>query len=138
MTIHLSAAEARALTGEARQPRQPCAGCGHKVCTCLEDELVAQVALVGLPAPVRQFRAIPGRKFAWDLSWPDLGLLVDISGGIHLGTRGGHSSPAGLRRDAEKLNLAVIAGFRCLVVTGDQVRSGQALSWIEAALRRTG
>ncbi len=66
-----------------------------------------------LPAPVRQFRHNPKRKFAWDYAWPDFKLLVDLQGATFI--RGGHSRGVGQERDFEKLNDAVAMGFRPLL-----------------------
>lgn len=62
---------------------------------------------------VREFVAIPGRKFRWDFAWPDSMLLVEIQGGIFV-RRSAHSGPTAQKRDMEKNNLAVCAGYRTL------------------------
>ena len=101
----------------------------------LEDTLAAQIKLVGLPAPVTQYRAVAGRKFAFDFAWPLPGwdsLLVEVQGGIW--KPGGHSTGKGITRDCEKINLATLSGWRCLHVTKEHIESGQALKWIQEAL----
>ena len=98
-----------------------------------EDLLDWHLQASHLPTPVRQFRATPPRKFAWDFAWPALRLLVDVQGGTW--KLGGHSSGTGIARDAVKLNLATLAGYRVLLVTTNHVQSGQALAWIEQAIR---
>lgn len=103
----------------------------------LELELRGQILCAGLAKGIEvEYRALPDRKFRWDLAWPEEPhrLLVEIQGGIKLGARGGHSSEAGITRDCEKMNLATLAGWRTLAVTGDQIKSGQALAWIQQAL----
>jgi hypothetical protein len=40
-------------------------------------------------------------------------------------------------RDCEKSALALLEGYRPLSVTGEQVKSGRALAWIEALLLRS-
>jgi hypothetical protein len=108
----------------------------------LEDRLAFQCRAVGLPAPEREVRLIPGRRFRWDFVWRQLvagpwgseGLAVEVQGGTWSRTRGAHSRGAGQSRDAEKLALATLAGWRCLTVTADQIRSGVAVGWIERAL----
>ena len=98
----------------------------------LENILHKQILLAGLPGPKREFLAIPGRRFRFDFYWPESNLLVEVQGGVW--TKGGHTSGIGMNRDAEKTNLAVLLGFRCLSVTSNQVKCGQALKWIQEAL----
>lgn len=99
----------------------------------LEDELIWQVKAAKLPAPVREVTPIKGRRFRFDLCWPDQMLACEVQGGVHSGGR--HVRGVGAESDAEKLTLAVLAGYRVLVVTAKHIKSGQALSWIEAALQ---
>lgn len=103
----------------------------------LERALAFQIRAKGLPKPQTELLAIPGRKYRFDMSWgqPDGkngGLLVEIQGGIW--KKGGHSTGTGINRDCEKLCLAVLAGWRVLHVTGDQIASGEAIRWIKQAL----
>jgi very-short-patch-repair endonuclease len=102
----------------------------------LEDLLAEQIRLMQLPAPERQAKLIPGRRFVHDFCWPRQKLAVEVQGGTW--TLGAHSSGAGIERDCEKAALALLAGYRTLAVTGGQVRSGQALTWIHALLETTG
>jgi very-short-patch-repair endonuclease len=99
----------------------------------LETDLLQQVGLAGLPMPEREVRLIPDRRFRWDFVWRSARLTVEIQGGTWV--QGAHSRGAGQARDAKKQTLAVMAGWRCLVVTSDQIRSGEALGWIEEALK---
>ena len=95
----------------------------------LEDTLAAQATLSRLPAFQREFKAIPGRKFSFDFAWPERRLLVEVQGGTW--GKGAHSSGAGISRDTEKLNLAVLRGWKVLQFTTDQIRKGQALLWLQ-------
>lgn len=100
----------------------------------LEDLLIEQIEKHGLPAPEREKRypwAETGRRFEGDLLWPDARLLVEVNGG---GQGGRHMRIEGYARDRVKINLAVLAGWRCLEVTSQQVKDGSALNWIAAAL----
>lgn len=136
MPVPVSRTEWRRLTGEPKPPPEVCEGCGEQKarCRCLEQALAHQIRLAGLPTPATQHRPLRGRRMAFDFAYPERRLLIEVQGGTRLGQRGGHTSHAGMNRDAEKLNLATLAGWRVLVVTGEQVRSGQALAWIEEAL----
>ena len=83
----------------------------------------------------REYRAIPSRKFRWDFFIsPDL--LIEVQGGVWNFGKSGHSSGAGITRDAEKSSLAVTYGFRPITATTAQVKSGEALEWIKQAIRR--
>jgi very-short-patch-repair endonuclease len=96
--------------------------------------MASQIALAGLPKPEREVLAIPGRKFRFDFSWAEFRLLVEIQGGTW--KKGAHSTGQGISRDTEKLNLATIEGWRVMQFTVDQVRSGQALRWLQAFFNR--
>ena len=95
-----------------------------------------QIRLMQLPPPERQAKIVPGRKFAHDFCWPRQRLLVEVQGGTW--GKGAHSSGLGIRRDYVKNALALQEGFRTLFVDGEQVRSGEALTWLVALLGPTG
>lgn len=100
----------------------------------LEDLLAFQLRAKGLPEPEREFYAIPGRRFRFDFAWPTFKLLLEVQGGTWI--NGSHSRGAGVARDCEKGCLAVVEGWRVAHVDGDQIRTGKAIRWIEAILRR--
>lgn len=81
---------------------------------------------------VPQYQAVPGRKFRWDfMVAPDL--LVEVQGGAFSKGKMGHATGVGMQRDCEKMCLGSAMGFRCMAVTSEQVKSGQAIAWIKAA-----
>jgi hypothetical protein len=104
--------------------------------SALEDALFWQLRVTRQPLPEREVCLIPGRRFRWDFVWrePQYRLTVEVQGGTWSKVRGAHSRGKGQARDAEKQALATLAGYRCLTVTSDQIRSGQALGWIAKAL----
>lgn len=79
----------------------------------------------GCPEPVAQYKAIPARKFRWDYAWVDHKILLEVQGGTWSG--GAHARGAGIRRDADKNNLAVAAGWRCFYATADLLRDDPSL-----------
>jgi hypothetical protein len=90
-------------------------------------------------ANIRFFREVPmvgGRKFRFDFVCGHRDVkyevLVEVQGGIW--KKGGHSTGTGITRDCEKFSLAAAHGYRVLPVTPAQIKSGQALMWIEVAL----
>lgn len=81
----------------------------------------------------REYQAVPTRKWRWDFAIGDgPSILVEIQGGTWI--KGAHSSGAGLRRDYEKNNAAVLVGYRLLYFDGEMVKSGQAIATVEKAL----
>ena len=100
--------------------------------SALEAELALQIKALGLPEPVREYRAIAGRKFRFDFAWLEQRLLVEVNGGTY--TQGAHSTGRGIARDYEKANLAVLHGWRVLTFDGKAIKSGEAVEIIRQAL----
>jgi very-short-patch-repair endonuclease len=100
--------------------------------SALEDLLERHIRLTGLPAPTREYRFHPRRRWRFDFAWPGRRVAVEVDGGIY--SRGRHVRGSGFERDAEKRNAAVTAGWRVLHFTPRQVKSGAAVREIEALL----
>ena len=88
----------------------------------------------------REVLAIPAREFRFDFHCTKLGstaqgILVEVQGGVWLKGKSGHSSGTGITRDCEKLSLAAVNGYRVIVVTPAQIKSGKAIEWIKEALK---
>ena len=100
----------------------------------LERELAFQITACGLPEPVREWRFAPPRRWRFDFAWPllDQKLAVEVEGGIW--TRGRHTRGKGYQADLAKYNRATLDGWRVLRVTGAQIKSGEAVEWIEQAI----
>jgi len=101
----------------------------------LELELLAQIRMVELPEPIREYKAIEGRQFRFDFAWPNRNLLIEVHGAIFV--KGGHSSGVGIMRDHSKHNLATLAGWRILYVNSATIDSGEAIRDIEKVLTST-
>jgi len=67
---------------------------------------------LGLPAPEREYRFDPKRRWRFDFAWPSLRIAVEIEGGVWI--RGRHVRPVGYLGDLEKYNRAVVLGWRVL------------------------
>lgn len=98
----------------------------------LETTLAWQVRVDGLPAPEQEYRFDDNRRWRFDFAWPDCRLGVEVNGGEW--SEGRHNRGGGMADDYEKLNAAVIAGWRVLQFTGSQVRDGSAVNTIRLAL----
>lgn len=101
----------------------------------LEALMLEKIREDGLPEPVCEYKAIKGRQYPWDFAWPESRLLVEIQGGIY--QRGAHSRGAGIERDMEKLNLATLAGYRCLQFSRRMIEDGTAVAKIRQALEES-
>ena len=82
----------------------------------------------------REYKFHPVRLWRLDLAFEREKLAVEIEGFGPGGTAGRHQRMAGFTADCEKYAELAIAGWRLIRVTTAQVRSGQALTWIERAL----
>lgn len=92
--------------------------------------LVGALAALSLPAPVREHRFHPSRRWAFDLAWPDHLLAVEYDGGTYSkGRRSGHTSISGMARDKEKDAEAAILGWSVIRLDAKTVR-GKGPDWI--------
>lgn len=100
--------------------------------SALEEMFALQCEQAGLPTPLREYAAVPGRRYRWDFAWADARVLVEINGGTY--ARMGHSTGSGIARDYEKSNLAMLAGWRTFVFDRRMVEAGTALDVTAKAL----
>ncbi len=77
------------------------------------------LSLQGAPAPVREHRFCPGRRWRFDFAWPEVKVYVEIEGGTFVGGR--HVRPLGYAKDCEKYNAATLAGWAGLRFTTDMI-----------------
>lgn len=99
----------------------------------LEEVFSFQLRAVGLEGFVREYAAIPGRRFRFDFAFVPERVLIEIQGGTW--NRGAHGRGAGIQRDYEKGNLAVQHGWRILQFDSNMVRSGEAIRMTEQILK---
>lgn len=95
----------------------------------LEALLALQLRALKLPQPLRNYRFLPDRKYEFDFCWLDVKLAVEVQGMAH-------RIKAKFEADLEKRALALLAGWTVLEVGGKQVRSGQAIAWLEVLMAR--
>lgn len=94
----------------------------------LEDELAFQLKAAKIPFE-REVRFHPKRRWRFDFVLEGTKIAIEVEGGIW--GMGRHTRGAGFEKDAEKMNEALVAGWKVLRVTPGHIRSGQALEWIE-------
>ena len=100
--------------------------------SALSDTLVYHIRALGLPAPQTELAFAPPRRWRFDMAYPEQHLAIEVDGGTWTGGR--HSRGTGYEADCEKLNAAVLTGWRVLRFTGDMVRDGRAVDVIRQAL----
>lgn len=101
-----------------------------------EELLALQIRAVKLWEPIREYKFDSIRKWRFDFAWPNLRLAVEIEGGIWTGGR--HTRGQGFLDDCEKYNQAALVGWMVLRFPTEQINSGEALQFIEAALKLKG
>lgn len=105
----------------------------------LEVLLAWQMRALQIPEPEKQlmFAKEIKRRWLFDFSWTALMLAVEVQGGQHR-SKGAHNTSAAMNRDCEKECASTLLGWTLVHVTGDQVRSGEAVTWIEKIIKMKG
>lgn len=98
----------------------------------LVSDLLLQIKGAGLMEPELEVRFHSTRKWRLDIAWPERFVAVEVHGGTW--SNGRHTRGDGFQKDRAKMNEAMLRGWKVLEVTGDQIKEGQALKWIEQAL----
>jgi hypothetical protein len=98
----------------------------------LETDLLFQIRALGLPQPETEYRFHNTRKWRFDLAWPAQKIACEVEGGTWINGR--HSRGSGFMADCEKYNEAALYGWAVLRVTGEHIRSGDAVRLIEKIL----
>ena len=83
--------------------------------------------------PKRQFRFCPERRWKIDFAWPDEKVALEVEGGTWSGGR--HVRGKGFEADCEKYNELAVMGWQLVRVTGNMIRSGTALRYLERIFR---
>ena len=101
--------------------------------SALENLFAMQLDAAGLTGYVREFAAIPGRKFRFDFAFVRERLLVEINGGTYNG--GAHGRGVGINRDYEKFRLGQACGWEVYPFDTKEVKNGTALATVEKYLK---
>lgn len=83
--------------------------------------------------PVEQFQFHPTRNWRFDFAWPDAKVAVELEGGTWSRRKMAHNTGAGIQRDIEKYNAAVVEGWRVFRYTTKDLESRPALVIQEVA-----
>ena len=145
MALRMSATQLAAARGEkSAKARKP-------IDTSAVDLLAFHIRARALAPPAREYRfaavSVGGtgqglrerlrraRLHDWrfDFAWPDAMLALEMDGGGFVGGR--HGRGAGIEMDCAKYSTAAVQGWRLIRVTPKHVTSGQAVDWIEQALK---
>jgi very-short-patch-repair endonuclease len=98
-----------------------------------EETLALHIRAEKLPAPEREYKFAPDRKWRFDFAWPARMLAVEVEGGVYSGGR--HTRGSGFVKDVEKYNAAAMLGWRVLRFVTEQVRDGTAIAGLREALK---
>lgn len=100
-------------------------------------EFEQQLSLVGIQVESEFYFARP-RKWRSDFRVVGTKILIEFEGGLFKKRAAGHSSVSGILRDVEKYNAAAIAGWTVIRITPKFIPTGEALKWVEDALKSIG
>jgi len=106
----------------------------------LEEWFAWQLRKRRITGWVTQYMPVRGRKFRADFAFPKLKLAVEIDGGLHCERRykgrvvigGGHNSPAGYAKDRIRDRKFLLAGWKTMRLTKDDLKSGEGIDDVEA------
>lgn len=99
----------------------------------LEGLLALHIQAAKLPAPAREHRFHPIRKWRFDFAWPEVKVAAECEGGTWSGGR--HTTGKGFEADCSKYNHAAQEGWQVYRFTFGMIRSGEALKTIERAIK---
>lgn len=98
-------------------PRMPAPRGNAATISSLEAAFLTRLRQLAptLPAPEREVRFAPPRRWRFDMCWKAQRVAVELEGGVWSGGR--HVTPAGYEADIEKYNCATVEGWRVLRCT---------------------
>ncbi len=100
----------------------------------LELLLRKQLRSKNVPTPKLHYRFEAGRKWEFDLAWPEYMTAAEVEGGQW--TKGRHYRPQGFEGDCAKYNAATRSGWRVYRFTSDMVTKGDAAEYLVKVLLR--
>lgn len=100
----------------------------------LEREFLWLCKVEQLPTPEREVRVVPGRRFRFDFVFEPQKVAVEVDGGQWIPGGGRHQRGSSVARDAEKMNLAQLEGYRVFRFTTSQIKDGSCIRVLKEAL----
>ena len=102
--------------------------------SAIEAEMALHIRALKLPAPEREYKFHPKRRWRFDFAWPAAKppVALEVEGAVWTGGR--HVSGSGFTEDCTKYAEATLLGWRVFRATSAQVKSGEAVRWIQEAL----
>lgn len=94
----------------------------------------------GLPKPVFEFCFFEGRKWRFDICFPDHRVAIEVQGGLFAnkkGVVGAHARGAALLKEYEKANYAAASGWLLLHAIPKDVATQEIVRLIRAAMAHT-
>lgn len=131
MTIN----EYRELSGKTNK-RQPDGKARHQREQQRAAEFVLYCRLYDVPEPVREYVFCTERNWRADFAWPEHKLILESNGGggYESGMVGGHRSGKACKAEYERQCIAVLLGWRILVVTPDLLKTRLTMNLIRQAM----
>ena len=103
----------------------------------LEATLALHLRVNNFPEWETEYKFHPKRRWQFDFAWPEQRIAVEVQGGIHM-AKGGHNTAAGITRDCEKGNEAIVTGWKVLHVTREQIENGSAINGLRRLMFEQG
>ena len=125
------------ITGSASAPTRPLPRAKTpRTPSPLELRLLVLIRASGFPEPEPEhpFAKHLGRRWRFDFAWPALMLAVEVDGGAWVPGGGRHTRGAGFAADHDKMNRAMLLGWRVLRFTARHLADGSALVDLAEAL----
>ena len=94
----------------------------------LRDAFHLQLKAHRVPEPVPEYPFHPKHKWRFDDCWPVHKVAIEYHGGIY--SNGRHVRGSGFEADREKMNEAIMEGWRVLEVTSKHISTLKALHWV--------
>lgn len=99
----------------------------------LEDVFEQQLKTYNVKGYVKEHKFHGKRNWRFDFAWIDHKIAVEIQGGTRI--KSGHTTHAGISRDCEKGNAALVLGWKVLHATTDQLNDLSLIDSLRTLLK---